>query len=73
MIRVDDLAEPSAANVPSAPGVASPDVEIKANLPGGRKIQVNALLVDNVSTASSTFYARYEGLSSRAGLRTSSG
>lgn len=54
--------------VPTAPGVQSPDVELTADLGNGRKIQVNALLVDNISTATPAFYARYEALSTRADL-----
>ncbi len=54
--------------VPSNPGVASPDIEFRATLPDGRTVQVNALLVDNVASATQSFYDRYEGLSSQADL-----
>jgi hypothetical protein len=56
------------AMVPTNPGVASPDIEFRATLPDGRTVQVNALLVDNVASASQTFYDRYEGLSAQADL-----
>lgn len=49
-----------------APGVANADVTIEATLSGGRKVVVNALLVDNVASAPSSFYQRYEGLSTEA-------
>ncbi len=56
------------ANVPSAPGVNSPDIEFNAVLPDGRKIHVVALMTDNVTTGLSqtTFRTRYETLSTRA-------
>jgi len=56
------------AVVPSQPGVGAPDVEFVAQLSEGRSIQVNALLVDNVANAGTTFYNRYEGLSTHADL-----
>ncbi len=39
---------------------------IFTTLAGGKKVIVNALLVDNVSSASETFYTRYNALSTRA-------
>ena len=56
------------ATVPMSPGVGTPDIEFKANLPDGRKINVVALLTDNVRTALSltTFRSRYQSLSTRA-------
>ena len=54
--------------VPAQPGVSAPDIEFVAQLPEGRSIQVNALLVDNVANAGTAFYDRYEGLSTRADL-----
>lgn len=54
--------------VPSSPGVATPDVEFRATMADGKTIQVNALLVDNVASATTAFYDRYEGLSTRADL-----
>ena len=56
------------ANAPASPGVANPDVEIAATLSDGRKVVVNALLVDNVASAPASFYERYEGLSTEADL-----
>jgi len=41
-------------------------VQFDATLPGGKTVQVNALLVDKVAGASDEFYARYEALSTRA-------
>lgn len=52
--------------VPSSPGIEMPDITFEAVLPDGKKVQVNALLVDNVRTAGTEFNARYEELSTRA-------
>lgn len=56
------------ATVPTAPGVAAPDIEFNATLPDGKKVKVVALLTDNVNTGLSqpAFRARYEALSTRA-------
>jgi hypothetical protein len=54
------------ANVPSSPGVAMPDITWSVTRPDGRKVNVTALLVDNVRTAGATFDARYGELSTRA-------
>jgi hypothetical protein len=56
------------ASIPTAPGVATPDVEFNAKLPDGKTIHVVALLTDNVTTglSQSAFRARYEALSTRA-------
>lgn len=54
------------ATIPSSPGVGTPDVELAATLPDGKRVRVVALLVDNVRTAGATFDARYEALSTRA-------
>jgi hypothetical protein len=56
------------ANVPSAPGVAAPDIEFNATLPGGKSVRVVALLTDNIRLGlqQPTFRARYEALSQRA-------
>ncbi|MBA3462239.1 MAG: PPC domain-containing protein [Deltaproteobacteria bacterium] len=56
------------ATVPSNPGVGTPDIEFKATLPDGKKINVVAMLTDNVRTglSQSAFRARYEALSTRA-------
>src|SRR5688572_20198761 len=56
------------ATVPSSPGIGTPDIEFKASLPDGKKIDVVALLTDNVRAALSqtTFRSRYQSLSTRA-------
>ena len=54
------------ATVPTSPGVANPDITFKATLPDGKRVTVNALLVDNISSAGETFYQRYEGLTANA-------
>lgn len=56
------------ASIPSAPGVSTPDVTFVATLPGGKRVQVTALLVDNVRTAGAAFDTRYGELSTRADL-----
>lgn len=56
------------SSFPDAPGASAPDVEFSATLFGGRRVKVNALLVDDVSNAPDAFYARYEALSTRADL-----
>jgi Bacterial pre-peptidase C-terminal domain len=54
------------ASVPSQPGVAAPDVTFHATMADGKKITVNALLVDEISSAPESFYTRYESLSAAA-------
>ncbi len=54
------------ANIPASPGVAAPDTTFHATLEDGKKVTVNVLLVDKVSTAPESFYVRYESLSSSA-------
>jgi hypothetical protein len=56
------------ATVPVSPGVAAPDIEFNATLPGGKQIRVVALLTDNVRVGltQTAFRTRYENLSSRA-------
>jgi hypothetical protein len=56
------------AQVPFNPGVSLPDVTFTAELPGGKSIEVVALLVDNVRTPPAWFDARYAELSTRADL-----
>lgn len=56
------------ANLPAAPGVASPDVTIETTRADGRRVRVHALLVDNVRTAGAGFDARYGALSTEADL-----
>jgi len=63
------------ATVPTSPGVGTPDIEFNATLPDGKKINIVALLTDNVRTGLSqpAFRARYEGLSSKADFITYNG
>jgi len=56
------------ADVPSNPGVANPDITFDLGRPDGRKVQIVALLVDNVRTAGAAFDRRYEELSTEADL-----
>ncbi len=56
------------ATVPDEPGVGTPDITFDATLPDGKKVQVVALLVDNVRTTDPGFTSRYEQLSTRADL-----
>ena len=61
------------AEVPHSPGVNLPDITFEAALPDGRKVIVNALLIDSVRSAGSTFDARYAELSTRSDLIIYSG
>jgi hypothetical protein len=54
------------ASVPFNPGVAMPDITFSASLPGGKTVEIVALLVDNVRTPPSWFDARYAALSTGA-------
>ena len=54
------------ATLPASPGVATPDTTFEATLADGKKVTVNVLLVDKVSSAPESFYRRYESLSSSA-------
>lgn len=56
------------ANLPSSPGVSSPDIKFDATLPDGKKIHIDAMLTDNVNKGLSepAFRARYENASTRA-------
>ena len=56
------------ATLPASPGVSTPDIEISGTLPGGRRVRVVALLVDNVRAGGPVFDARYEALSTKADL-----
>ena len=56
------------ADLPSSVGPAHDDVTFVMGLPGGRVLQVVALLVDDIKTAGSTFDARYEALTPTADL-----
>lgn len=55
-------------NVPSAPGVGTPDVEFDATLPDGKTVKITALLVDNIASTPRSFDERYEALSPTADL-----
>ena len=54
------------AEVPQNPGVTVPDVTFSVTLPDGKKVNVTALLVDNVRTADQKFNDRYNALSTNA-------
>ncbi len=54
--------------IPSSPGVAVPDIEFRVTLADARKVEVVALLVDNVRTAGAEFNDRYESLSGDADM-----
>ncbi len=56
------------ATIPASPGISAPDVVFRATLADGKKVTVNALLVDEVSSAGEAFYSRYESLSAAADL-----
>jgi len=56
------------ATVAVAPGPGVTDVQFDVTLSGGKKIQINALLVDEIASASTAFYTRYNALSTRADL-----
>ena len=56
------------ATVPPAPGVNAPDITFHATLADGKKVTVNALLVDEISSAPESFYTRYESLSAKADI-----
>ena len=56
------------ASVPFNPGVSMPDISFSATLPGGKRVEIVALLVDNVRTPPSWFDTRYAALSTRADI-----
>jgi hypothetical protein len=56
------------ASLPAKVGASTPDVTISATLADGKKVNVTALLVDNVSSAPQSFYDRYNALSTKADL-----
>ena len=56
------------ASIPDDPGVKNPDISFSADLGNGKKIEVVALLVDNISSTTAEFDARYNALSTRADL-----
>ncbi|MFO0749050.1 MAG: PPC domain-containing protein [Myxococcota bacterium] len=61
------------ATVPVAPGVSTPDITFDADLGGGKKVSIVALLVDNVRQGGPAFNARYEALSTKADVITYNG
>ncbi len=61
------------AELPDSPGVKVPAVSFKADLGGGKSVEVEALLVDNVRNGGAAFDARYHELSTRADLIAYSG
>jgi hypothetical protein len=56
------------ASVPFNPGINMPDISFTATLADGKRIEVVALLVDNVRTPPSWFDTRYAALSTRADI-----
>jgi len=54
------------ADVPQNPGVSLPDVTFSATLPDGKKVNVTALLVDNIGSVDQRFNERYNALSTNA-------
>lgn len=61
------------ADVPFSPGNDMPDTTYRATLPGGKTVEVVALLIDGVRVAGPTFDARYESLTGNADLIAYSG
>ncbi len=61
------------ADVPANPGVKVPDITLAGTLPSGKKVEVVALLVDNVQSGGAAFNARYTELSTRADVITYNG
>ncbi len=56
------------ANVGDTPGLANPDVTLSATLANGKKVNVTALIVDEITSATPAFWARYESLSATADM-----
>lgn len=56
------------AEVPYNPGVELPEVVFNAELADGKRVEIVALLVDNVREAGPEFTRRYEELSTKADL-----
>lgn len=59
---------PTPANIPGAPGTDFPDVTWEGTYPDGRRVKVNALLVDSLRSYNPAFDARYAELSPTADL-----
>lgn len=60
--------ETTPADIPSKPGVDLPDITFVGEMADGQRVEVVALLVDNVRTAGADFTRRYEELSGPADL-----
>ena len=56
------------ARLPAALGVSAPDVTFAVTLADGKKVNVTALLVDNISQTTAAFDTRYETLSAKADI-----
>lgn len=56
------------AEVPSSPGVETPDITFTADIGEDMRVEVVTLLVDNVRTAGPEFTSRYEALTPDADL-----
>ena len=56
------------ADVPSRPGVETPDITFQVSLEDGTSIELVVLLIDGVRSAGSEFNDRYHDLSERADL-----
>jgi hypothetical protein len=54
------------ATVPTSPGVDAPEISFSATLPSDKKVEVTAFLVDNISSTTSEFDAKYNTLSTNA-------
>ena len=58
----------SPEGTPTSPGVDHPDVTLEATLSNGKTLRITALLTDEISSAPTAFYDRYEELSTKADL-----
>lgn len=56
------------AQVPSSPGVETPEIIFRSELADGKQVEIVTMLVDNIRTAPPEFNARYEELSGSADL-----
>ena len=56
------------ARLPAALGVSAPDVTFSVTLADGKKVNITALLVDNISQTDAKFDRRYESLSTKADI-----
>lgn len=65
--------ETTPVDVPFSPGNDMPDTTYRGTLPGGKQVEVVALLIDGVRDAGPEFDLRYESLSGTADLIAYSG